>query len=380
MYHFSIKGISLFKHWLIIKNERGFSAISALIGAAIIIIFIMALNSGISALYIQTARTSESNSLGFILNDIEVATQDSEICKMTFAGSNPLNYSPIQNYPSIAHNISFNLPSGENKIPITTGATIGNGIVIESIKIQDTTAGTPLSLPVSTEVTIPATLYTKRLAQITITVKRNDDTAIAPVTFSTQFFVAPSGLVEFCGADSYDMTLCAESGGVWLPSKPEGERCRPLNHCRTMGSYSETGLDNSFVNPFTNGHNCPTGSNSFQSGVLTSSTTCGKYCIRSKQVRIYQCLDCGAKPIHPSYSGGVVGEIPLLNNSELEQELETGVNLGTTYVCKNPEGYAGEIKSINTCDDPTITNTGGDKKVKCNNATWEPISDSRICT
>lgn len=327
-----------------LNNQRGDALILSMIFIAVGILLLSSLT--MKALDLAKAeKSSRTISQGdLFINSLHLHLSDPASCLAAFGNS--FNYSNISG--GAYHNITL-----QTKLPKSSGGTInlnsnenlGNNLVVEKIELKD--SGLPsLSVPITLPPPNPEIIQLHNTAILKVSLKQsNSDVALKPVEIPITI-LSEAGILKSCAANDASTMACSESGGIWVPGNPLSKRCIPRNHCRSLGSYSETGSVNSFVNPETNAASCPTGSIAYQNGIMNIPSSCGKSCVQNNYFRTYECLACGTYTAVANTAGNTTGS--KAENPGDEEDLTdlNGVNENKNYTPEDLKKLAEDLKKL----------------------------------
>lgn len=292
-------------------NNKGLSAIEAVISVAFLALLFLGGTSLISSFYSQQVIGQEQEAVNRLKENLSNWFQNEVNCNDFLAGKVNLDSIPVNNGLSVNSigsnafpldvNIFNSNKTSENKL-LKTNDLLTPQIRIQRMALKRFAGETNAT---STSSMIGTKELFSRTAVLELTFDKTDatkSTTVVPRGFQIHIpvFTNNAGLVETCQVEVNKQLACESSGGVW-----SGTKCEPGKFCRHYGAYITVACDgaatcnqfNAIPNPLTGTNNCPspsTASLTFSEKLYSHNVSCGKKC--SKQVHslisYYTCLYC----------------------------------------------------------------------------------------
>lgn len=282
----------------VMKDERGFTLISAIMAAAVGSVVVYGLASALSDMAKVQRGVEMSGQVDSIANEARQNFSNSLACDRVLSGA-PFSAggeTPLS---------GLRLTVGGQPVTVTEGGEIAPGIVVTKFRLQ---TNTQLADAVPVTMKNLPTYYRHQgtvLLQMHKTVGAAQDMSPMYIPISFVSSGQGGGAIANCGSTSTSQTVCESLNYVWDTSTGS---CRPANTCLYGGSFGQTSPDVAgYANPLTHAESCPANYTRLRAGTLSVASSCGKYCDNNATAGVYQCVKCldGNGDITPVTAGAL---------------------------------------------------------------------------
>ncbi len=288
-----------------LSSGAGFTVVEVMIAAATSMVILGGLMSGVAAMSGAAQKTAMASSSATFEQELSEALKSGQACTDALVGQTLKTNGGGGTSVKLNNMMIDGQMIGQMKdgTQVEGAPDVNNGVFIDTMTmnilkvagVPNNKLGTDVLTMAGTMTYYPATIHvqTKRV------VKGVSQLGV-PVDLPIKVIVDGSDVIQKCNTDSSEAKVCSESGGTWDTNAATAavDRCKPKTTCQFGGSYSELSTNgqsnpSAYVNPITNGYNCPSGFQAVRSGTVAAAVRTSKYGIGNNYYGVFTCTKCG---------------------------------------------------------------------------------------